>query len=766
VTIEVPPWEVGTTLSGYATNGIDVAVGADGNILFLWDNGTNYMNQGNLLPAPSNSLSARVYTPSAIPVAGVFQVNATGGVNPWVYVGANGDGYFAAWQSTLATSGPDEYVIRLHGRRLDETAAPAGSQLLVDSHEGRNPFKDVPVVAGLAGGEAAVVWLRTAAVTARVFDPAGTALGAQFTVSSLGAWWAHDGTGLADGNLVAVWSSNYPTFTSALRIFGPDGAPVTGALPVSATFLATDVAAGPLGGFVVIGKSANYKQLWMRFFADDGTPTSGEILVHAMTSDYYVSQEEATFGTGNVLVEWAEYTPAGHSGLQGIVFDPDGTPLGPTQQITTMPALRLRTARLPDGRIVNNWEWYSLTNPNRTGVFANIVSICDLGDENCTASPTPTPASTATPVPTQQPTPVPTPAPSCGDGTLNPGEECDDGNRASGDGCDWGCLIEDCGNGRIEGLEQCDDGNEADGDGCQSDCTRTPAHDSVMVPEKSIEVVIPSNQAEVTKVVPLQVRNADQGERPGHVIRLVAGDGTCPAGTIVGLPDFERGIDGDQDSILVAGGTPKTALVVVRATRQDFPGAGDDKVPQRCTLTFTAETLIPGNVDPTPENNTISIEMNVVAVGNEPRAVASGTSLPEFFVRSAKPIALRIKRGEPTMTKSIKLAVGSGDSIVGEDASRSITVTASDGDCPAGTVGLSDFDRAVDGPQSTVLLPAGRKKSGKLVVTARSTDFTSTSPINPARCTAALIATSPDGDTGAASHTTRIVVDVIDQNDL
>jgi cysteine-rich repeat protein len=739
VSVEVPTWEVGTTLSGYATNGIDVAVGADGNMLFVWDNGTSYMNQGNLLPAPSNSLSARVYTPTAAPVAEVYRVDVSGGVDPWVFAGANGDGYLAAWQEVLADSTPDEYGIRIRGRRLDATGAPAADPVLVDVDEHRNPFKDVPVVAGLAGGEAAVVWLRTQAITARLFDATGEALAPQFTVSDLGAWWAHDATGLANGDFVAVWSSNYPAFTSALRIFAPDGAPVTDVLPVASSFLATDVAASPLGGFAVIGKTADYKQLWLRLFADDGTPISDEILVHAMTTDYYVSQEEVTFGNGSLLVEWVEYTRAGHSGITGIVYDPSGTPVGPAQPITSTPALRLRSARLPDGRIVSNWEAFSLSNPNRTASFANIVSICDPGAQDCTPSPTPTPG------PTAQPTPVPTAGPHCGDGKLDDGEQCDDGNTADGDGCSHLCLIE------------------------------VPRHDSVMVPEKPIDVVIPAKQDEATKVVPLQVRNADSGERPGHVIRLIADDGTCPAGTVVGLPDFERGEPGDQDSILVAGGTPKTALLVVRATRQDFGGTGDDAVPQRCTLIFTAETLIPGNVDPTPENNRISVELNVVAAGvpvagvaaiaSEPAATSDTGPLPEFFVGSAKPLRLRIRPGRSSSSKSVKFTVASGTKLAG-GVSRTVTLTASDGDCPPGTLAIADLDRVADGQQSSVVLPAGRKRSGRLVVTADGAGFTSTSPIKPARCTGALIATSPDGDSGVASHTTRIIVDVVDGNDF
>jgi cysteine-rich repeat protein len=764
VTVEVPPLEVGTTLAGYATNGIDVAVGADGNILFAWDNGTNYWSNGHLLPAVSNSLSVRAYSSALVPLSNPVQANDTGGVNPWVFVGTDGDGYFAAYQSALAASTPTGAEIYIHGRRLDATGTPVGSEVLIDP-DTSFMAKDVPVVAGLTSGGAAVVWFKTGLIAARLFDAAGQAATADFTAGTIGSYWSHDTTALSNGDFVAVWASNYPTRISALRIFAPDGQPRTDALPVSDNFFPSNVTANPGGGFVVIGKSNGSKQLWLRYFADDGTAVSDDILVHEMTTDYYVSLEDAAFGTGNLLVEWAEYTRAGHSGLRGIVFDPTGVPAGSPVQITTMPALRLRAARLPDGRIVSAWEYYSILQPNRTAVFANIVSLCAPGSNACRPADTPTPSLTATRTPTSPPLPTATPVPGCGDGSIDSGEECDDGNRVSGDGCDSRCLIEDCGNGRVEGTEQCDDGNQTEGDGCQTDCTRTPMHDSVMVPEKPIDVVIPASRDEVTKVVPLQVRNADDGERPGHVIQLIASDGTCPSGTIVGLPDFERGAPGDQDSILVIGGTPKTAHVIVRATRDGFPAA-DKKVPQRCTLVFTAETLVADNLDPTPENNTITVELNVSAAGNSAGTSSLRTgALPEFFIRSAKPLRLKIRRGSVAVSTSVRLIVGSGNDPTA-DSTRTIAVTASDGSCPAGTVGLGDFDSLTAGAQSTVVVPEGRKRSGKLSLTASSVAFSSASAQPPARCTALLIATSPDGDSGAASHVTRIVLEVVDGNDF
>jgi cysteine-rich repeat protein len=758
--VETPPFLAGVTLPGYVTNGIDVAVGADGNVLVEWDNGTSYTVQGHLLPAPSNSLSVRAYTAAGTAIGEATQANVTGGVEPWVYVAPDGDGYLAAWKSTRAASTPQGYRTYVYCRRLDASGSPVGAEVLIDP-DTASPA-DVPVAVGLPSG-AAVVWFKNDSsnavnlIEARLFDIGGQPTGPAFTVGSFGAWFAHDAAALSDGGLVVAWSSNYPEHASMLRVYGPDGAPRTDPLPVSTTFLATRVVGNPQGGFAVIGKTADYKHLWLRYFANDGTPLSDDILVHEMLADYYVSVETAAFDLrNNLLVEWVDYTPVGYTGLQARVFDASLQPTAPPVQVADIPGLRLRSARLPDGRIVNAWEWFS-PQGNATAVWANVVSMCGAGDA-CPPVTTPTP--TASVAPTATPQDTPTPAPRCGDGTLDPGEECDDGNLINGDGCDAHCRVENCGDARVEGLEQCDDGNHIDGDGCQADCTLAPMHDSVMVPEDPIDVVVPANQDAVSKVVPLQVRNADAGERPGHVIQLVANDGTCPAGTIDGLPDFDRGTPGDQDSILVMGGTPKTALVTVRVTRESFQNL-DHKVPQRCLLTFTANTLVPGNVDPTPENNTITVELNVTAAGNGNAAVQPQATavFSEFFIQSAKPLTVRIPPTSATKRRRVPLVVGTAAGISGS-LGRTVVVTASDGDCPSGTVGLSDFGPRNDGSPSHVRVRPGAVRRGALTVTAaRAARVSGRSATT--RCTALLIATSPDGDSGAASHTTRLVLEAI-----
>src|SRR5262249_37492823 len=160
-------------------------------------------------------------------------------------------------------------------------------------------------------------------------------------------------------------------------------------------------------------------------------------------------------------------------------FDPSGAPFGEPILISDKRGYDVRLAALPNGNIVNVWQgqW---NDPYEKAIYATWVRVCDAG-EVCDA-PTPTPRPS--------PSPTPTATPACGDGNVDAGEECDDGNRVNGDGCDSRCLSEQCGNGRLEGNEQCDPPDEQGQ--CRSNCMLASHHDSVMVPEKAIDIVIPA----------------------------------------------------------------------------------------------------------------------------------------------------------------------------------------------------------------------------------------------------------------------------------
>ncbi len=295
----------------------------------------------------------------------------------------------------------------------------------------------------------------------------------------------------------------------------------------------------------------------------------------------------------------------------------------------------------------------------------------------------------------------------------------------------------------IEALDVCSD----------SAC---PALDTVVLPLRPLNVALRAGKSSVAKNVRVTVRNAGPASQ---TIQLVASEGDCPGGTLAGLPDFDTHAAGAQDTATLAAGRSKTAVVPLSIASAAFTNA-TTKTPTRCTLSFTANTLPAGQTyDPTPANNTAILELNVLD-GND-----NGTAPPhETYVRSVAPLTVSLRAGVSTVTKTTAITVGNGD--VGEKLGHDVSVTASGGDCPAGTVGAVDFDSRTSGAQSSAMVRGGMTKAGTLKVTINAGAFSTPNRKAPARCTALITATGRAGDTDASNNTTKLVIDAIDRNDF
>ena len=352
----------------------------------------------------------------------------------------------------------------------------------------------------------------------------------------------------------------------------------------------------------------------------------------------------------------------------------------------------------------------------------------------------------------------------CGNGVEVGEEECDDGNRASGDGCDTHCLVEACGNGRREDNEECDSAiaPESGAGACNPDCTLRDVHDSVVFAVRPVEVSIPVGNSPFVSNVVVQVQNADVSpvrESPGHAIRLTASDGDCPPGTVTGQPDFDRGTPGVQDTTVVEGGLPSTAIAEVTVSRDTF-APFNQRIPERCTLWMAASEASGASDDPTPDNNTITVALDVTD-NDDP----THTDEDEFFVESMDPVTVKVQPGQAVVTRQIKPVVRRSKDLPTSVADLEVTVSASDGDCPPGTVGYVDTDRRTAGLQSRLMLRRGRRAKGSLGIIVRADAFESPSDESPRRCTA-LITVTGAGDTDPSNNTTRLVLDVIDRNDF
>jgi hypothetical protein len=135
----------------------------------------------------------------------------------------------------------------------------------------------------------------------------------------------------------------------------------------------------------------------------------------------------------------------------------------------------------------------------------------------------------------------------------------------------------------------------------------------------------------------------------------------------------------------------------------------------------------------------------------------------EIYAASIAPVKVSIGKRRFTVLKTVYPGVGSATNPL--TANEPITLTSSDGTCPAGTVDAVDFDYSKAGAQSTVNVPYRIPHSGSMVLTINGAAFTTLNRVSPTRCTALLTASSSIGDTDPTNNITRLVIDVTDRND-
>ena len=255
--------------------------------------------------------------------------------------------------------------------------------------------------------------------------------------------------------------------------------------------------------------------------------------------------------------------------------------------------------------------------------------------------------------------------------------------------------------------------------------TSTPIlHDVVVAAVKPLNVSIAAGATVVTKNLSVKVTNADPKGTTGTNAQLNVTNG-CPAGVTVGPPTF-GGVPG---LVFLKPGQSKAAKVPVSITSDAFTTL-NHAAAGRCTLTFTA-VASPASLDPSPSNNSVTTEINVTDKNDPDQATAH-----ESFIQSLAPLKITIPPGGVSSVKQIKPTVGNADILpVPENPGDAISLTASDGDCPVGTVGTVTPD--------TVTVKGGKKQGVALTITIDATQFATANAKSPARCTAEVTATGP-----------------------
>ncbi len=297
--------------------------------------------------------------------------------------------------------------------------------------------------------------------------------------------------------------------------------------------------------------------------------------------------------------------------------------------------------------------------------------------------------------------------------------------------------------------------NPSDTPGPAPTPTPTPeVHDAVVAQLKPLNVTIPSRSFSVTKTISVKVTNADpKTEILTQTISLTSSS-DCPAGVTISPANFGQSPLG---SVTLAAGKSKTGKATVTMQSGQLTSL-NHVTPTRCTIAFLASPQ--ASIDPTLRNAGVALQLNLIDK-NDPDQPTSG----ESFIQSPNPLVVTIPKHAPSVSKTVKLSVGNGDIVpVPETPGELITVTASDGDCPAGTVGTVSF---AAGSGNQVVVKGGQRQTGTLSLTIDGAAFTTAGAKSPARCTAVLTATgSAEPDPDPTNNTATMVIDVIDKNDF
>jgi hypothetical protein len=281
------------------------------------------------------------------------------------------------------------------------------------------------------------------------------------------------------------------------------------------------------------------------------------------------------------------------------------------------------------------------------------------------------------------------------------------------------------------------------------------AHDSVVLPIQPLNVTIGAGKTETVKILKALVRNADSDEAE-HRIAVSVDASDCPDTLLAGEPDFEAA-PGAQSSTVVPAGKVRAAKIPLTIRSAAFDSV-KPKAPKRCTLLVSAAAAVDHALDdPTPSNNQIPVEINVIDK-NDP----AQTAVHESVVDSLAPVSLTIKPGQAS--KSIKLKAKLGNADARESPGDELFAVAADGTCPAGTVGVVDH-QGTTGIQSSVVVPGSAKKPATLPLTATSSASTP-NKLSPQRCVATVSVTGPSGDLDGSNNVTQLVIDILDKNDF
>ncbi len=319
-------------------------------------------------------LAALILAPAAsaqnvVAIGGEFQVNSytSGGQYHPSLAPLAGGGFVAVWSSN-GSSGTDSSWSSIQGRLLAADGTPLGEDFQVNTHTVESQRS--PKVTGLTDGSFVAIWSSytssgsdssSSSVQGRRFAGDGMPLGEDFQVNTYtpGSQWPGSVAGLADGTVVAVWSSQgsggADRSESGIlgRRFAAGGSALGGDFQVNSYTLydqgSPRVAALPGGGFEVVwtsggssGTDTRFMSVQGRRFAAGGAPVGDDFQINTYTTGYQWRPAIATLADGGIVVVWQSDGSSGTDSygdsVQGQRFAADGSAVGHEFQVNTYTA--------------------------------------------------------------------------------------------------------------------------------------------------------------------------------------------------------------------------------------------------------------------------------------------------------------------------------------------------------------------------------------------------------------------------------------------
>ena len=323
------------TRSAHDQSGADIATLEDGSYVVVWKSAPS-RGTGDI---SSNGVFAQRYTAEGQPVGAEFTVNTTltgDQTNPQI-VALGGGGFVVTWQSSIG----DGAGYGIFAQRFNAAGATVGGEFQVNSGAPGNQYDaQVTALTGANAGGFVVTWHQDSGdVEARVFNAAGVAVGADFTVNlQIPRLNGNDSNeyipaiaATADGGFVIVWRDNDSDGYQG-GVFGQR--------------FGVDLA----GGTVTRLTGTN----------PDGSVAATNFRVNDTTFGYQHDPKVVGLaGGGFIVVFQSDVLDSSATGLVGQLYDANGARVGTEFVMTSHVAGTQNNAdilALPDGSFLLTWQ--------------------------------------------------------------------------------------------------------------------------------------------------------------------------------------------------------------------------------------------------------------------------------------------------------------------------------------------------------------------------------------------------------------------------